>query len=266
MEQQQAGTGLRALFFASGLAAAVLAAGYVTQHPWALATWPWADGRLSNIFVGSILAAVALPMVWIGCSGRFAAAAGGFLHLGVLLGGTASVLYTRAAAQGGGRLLVWATGAATAALACFALARWAHRLPARDQRPITRPMRVWFVLYMLILVPGGVALLLHMPGVMPWPLKPESSSVYGWVFLSAVCSFVYPLLRPRLEYAYVGLLGFLAYDMVLLPPFMRHFGAVPPAFHTTLMVYTAALVLTATLSLWYLLASPHTRMTGLLAH
>jgi hypothetical protein len=260
MEQQQASPGLKALFFATGLAAAVLAAGYVMQHPLALASWPWADGRLSNIFVGSILAAVALPLLWIGWSGQFAAAAGGFLHLGVMLGGAASVLYMLAVAQGGGRLMAWATGAAAAALASFALARWAHRLPPRDRRPITRPMRVWFVLYMLILVPGGVALLLHLPGVMPWPLKPESSSVYGWIFLSAVCSFVYPLLRPQVEYVYMGLLGFLAYDLVLLPPFVRHFGAVPPAFHTTLVVYTAALALTAAISLWYLLISPHTRM------
>jgi hypothetical protein len=262
VNQEQASPGLKALFFATGLAAAITAAGYVTQQHWALSSWPWADGRLSNIFVGSILAAVALPMLWIGWSGQFAAAAGGFLHLGVLLGGAASVLFSLAVTRGGGSMLAWAAGAAAAALACFVLARWAHRLPARDRRPITRTMRAWFVLYVLILVPGGVALLWHVPGVMPWPLKPESSSVYGWILLSAVCSFVYPLLRPHVEYVYVGLLGFLAYDLVLLPPFVRHFGAVPPAFHTTLVVYTSVLALTAAISLWYLLISPHTRVAG----
>jgi hypothetical protein len=260
MEQSQPRLALRTIFVASGLAAAGLAAGYTLQAPWALALWPWADGRLSNIFVGSIFAAMALPLLWIGASGQFAAATGGFLHLGVLLAGAASVFVGLPQSTGGTPVMVWAGGAAVGALACGALAAWSHRLPARDSRPLTQPMRAWFVLYVMVLLPGGIALLQQVPGVMPWALRPESSSVYGWVFLSAICSFVYPLLRPRVEYAYVGLLGFLAYDLVLLPPFLQHFAAVKPAFKLTLMVYTSVLFLTACISVWYLFICAQTRM------
>lgn len=248
---------MRAAFLAAAAAAAVLAAGYLLQQPWALGTWPWSDGRLSNIFVASILAAIAVPLGWIGMSGRIGAAAGGFLHLAVMLGGTASVLWPLAP---GGRIRAYAVGAAAAALACLALAAWAHRRSAQDTRPLTKPMRAWFVVYILILVPAGIALLRGTPGIMPWPLKPETSAVYGWIFLSAVCSFAYPLLRPRLECAWVGLWGFLAYDLVLIPPFLQHFGAVGDAFVTTLRVYTAVLLLTAAISVWYLFLCRATRI------
>lgn len=248
---------MRAFFLAAALAAALLATGYALQQPWALATWPWSDGRLSNIFVASILAAIAVPLAWIGVSGQFGGTAGGFAHLAVMLGGAASVLWPLApGAPGRGH----AAGAAAAALACVVLAVWAHRRPTRDARPLTGPMRAWFVVYILILIPAGIALLLGVTGIMPWPLKPETSKIYGWIFLSAVCSFAYPLLRPRLEYAFVGLWGFLAYDLVLIPHFVQHFRTVGDAFRTTLSVYTAVLVLTAAISIWYLFIARATRI------
>jgi hypothetical protein len=248
---------MRTVFLAAAAAAALLAVGYVLQQPWALATWPWGDGRLSNIFVGSILAAIAVPLGWIGVSGRLAAATGGFLHLAVMLGGAASVWWSLAPQ---GPVRTYAVGAAAAALACLAMAAWAHRQPARDTRPLPTSMRAWFVVYILILIPAGIALLRGAAGIMPWPLKAETSALYGWIFLSAVCSFAYPLLRPRLEYAFVGLWGFLAYDLVLLPPFLRHFGTVGSDFATTLWVYTAVLLLTAAISVWYLFIARATRL------
>jgi hypothetical protein len=123
-------------------------------------------------------------------------------------------------------------------------------------------MRAWFIVYILILIPASIALLRSVPGILPWPLKPETSRVYGWIFLSAVCSFAYPLWRPRLEYARVGLWGFLAYDLVLIPPFLLHFAGVGEAFATTLVVYTAVLWLTAAISVWYLFLSRATRIQG----
>lgn len=256
-EGYHAAAGLRAAFLAAALAAAVLAAGYFLQQPWALATWPWSDGRLSNIFVASILAAIAVPLAWIGLSGRIAGATGGFLHLGVMLGGMASVLWPLGSQ---GPLRAYAIGAAAVALASFGLAAWAQARPLRDTRPLPRSMRAWFVLYILILIPAGIALLHGTAGILPWPLKAETSALYGWIFLSAVCSFAYPLLRPQAENAFVGLWGFLAYDVVLLPPFLQHFRTVGSEFVTTLFVYTGVLLLTAALSVWYLFVSGATRI------
>ncbi len=253
---------LRGAFVAGGVIAAILATGYFLQHPWAVSSWPWPDGRLSNIFVSSILAAIAVPLLWIGASGQFGGTAGGFLHLGVILGGAASVFFPLAAQRPDGPMNSYAIGAAFAAPVSFVLSAWAHRQPNRDVRPLTKPMRFWFVAYILVLIAGGIALVRTVPGIMPWPLKPETSMLYGWIFLAAICSFAYPLARPRVEYAAVGLWGFLAYDAVLIPPFLAHFKTVKAELMTSLVVYVVALVLTAIISIWYLFISPATRIVN----
>ena len=69
--------GLRFGLLAVAVLSAVLGAGYYLQLPWAVQTWPWPETRLSNIFIASILAAVAGAMLWVGASGRLAGAAGG---------------------------------------------------------------------------------------------------------------------------------------------------------------------------------------------
>jgi len=109
-------------------------AGHFAQAPWALRTWPWTDGRLSNIFVASILGAIAAPLLWIAASSQFGGTAGGFLHLALILGGTSSVLFQLASGNDAAGLLAYATGTALAAALCVGLAAWAHREPTRDDR------------------------------------------------------------------------------------------------------------------------------------
>ena len=83
---------IRLLLLLVGLVCGVSAFGYFTQAPWALATWPWKDGALANIFVSSVLAAVAAAMLWVAASGQLAGAAGGFLHVSTMVGGIGLVL------------------------------------------------------------------------------------------------------------------------------------------------------------------------------
>lgn len=245
---------LRAAFLAGAFTCALLAFGFYTQHPAALEAWPWRDGRMSNVFVASILAAVAAPLAWTAWSGRIAGTAGGFIHLALMFAGIASVLLPLAASQGLPRIRLFGFGAVAAAVGSAALGLWAQRLAPRDTRPLPLGMRLWFVVFLLILAPGGLSLLAGRP-VFPWPLKPETSQVYGWVFLSAMCSFVYPLLRGRMEYAHIGLWGFVAYDAVLIPPFMAMLDTVEPRFQGSLHLYLAILALTAAVSVWYLLVA-----------
>ena len=242
-----------------GVLSGLLAGGYFLQLPWALGTWPWPEGRLSNIFVSSILAAVAAAMLWAGISGRLAGAAGGFLHVATMLGGAASVLWPLGQQRAQPGLTACAVGCTVAAGACIAAFLWVRRLPVVDDRPLPPALRVWCVLYILILVPAGTALILQVPGIMPWPLKPETSVIYGWVFVSAVWSFAYPLLRPRVEHIGVGLVGFLAYDAVLIVPFVRHLETVRPELRTSLVLYLLALTASAGVSVYYLLLSRGTR-------
>ncbi len=257
--------GMRYLLLGFGLLCAVLAVGYFLQLPWALATWPWQDGRLSNIFVSSVLAAVAAAMLWIGISAHFAGAAGGFLHMATMLGGAALVFYPLGQERVDSRLTTYALACAAAAAGCIVAFAWARRQPVQDKRHLSTALRVWCVLYILIVIPAGIALIRIAPGIMPWPLKPESSMVYGWIFVAAAWSFVYPLLQPQVEHIRVGLFGFLAYDAVLIVPFARHFATVRPELHTTLLLYVIALSVSMAVSLYYLFVDRDTRIGSSLA-
>jgi hypothetical protein len=252
--------GMRYLLLAFGLLSAILAVGYFLQLPWALATWPWQDGRLSNIFVSSVLAAVAAAMLWISASAHFAGAAGGFLHMATMLGGAALVFFPLGQERADPRLTTYALVCAAAAAGSIAAFAWARRQPVQDPRRLPTALRVWCVLYILIVLTAGIALIRTAPGIMPWPLKPESSMVYGWIFVAAAWSFAYPLWQPRVEHIRVGLFGFLAYDAVLLVPFVRHFDTVRPELHTSLLLYVAALSMSTAVSIYYLFLCRETRV------
>ena len=252
--------GMRYILLAFGILSAALAVGYFLQMPWALATWPWQDGRLSNIFISSVLAAVAAAMLWIGTSAQFAGAAGGFLHMATMLGGAALVFFPLGQERADPRLTAYAVVCAVAAACCVAAFAWAQRQPILIDRRLPTALRVWCVLYILILIPPGIALIRRAPGIMPWPLKPESSMVYGWIFVAAIWSFAYPLWRPRVEHIRVGLIGFLAYDAVLLVPFVRHFETVRPELYVSLLLYIVALSVSTVVSIYYLVLSRQTRI------
>ena len=242
----------RATFIVLGASATVLAIGYFTQQPWALATWPWPEGRLSNVFMASMLAAIAAALLWIGVADEGGAAAPGLLHLAVILGGMAGVIGRLGADAHDRRLIAYAIGTGIGAGLCLALFPWARGQRVRDARDVPASLRAWFIVYIAILLASGTALVLRVPGIMPWPLKGETSTIYGFVFLAATVSFAYPLLRPRFEYAHVGLVGFLAYDAVLLPSLIAHIERVRPELLRSLSLYIAALVVSAAVSVYYL--------------
>jgi hypothetical protein len=63
----------RVLLAATGAPSLLLAVAFYLQWPPALALWPWPGGRLSNVFLASILAAAGAPVLWIGLRGEAAA-------------------------------------------------------------------------------------------------------------------------------------------------------------------------------------------------
>ena len=243
-----------------GVLSGIGALGYFLQWPWMLATWPWPESRLSYVFVSSILAAVAGAMAWVGLSGRLAGAAGGFLHVATMMIGLAIVWLPLAQQRQQNWLMVYALGCAAAAIGCLVAFAWVRRLAVLDTRPIPTALRVWSVLYILILLPAGAALIAVVPGIMPWPVKPEMSMVCGWVFVAAAWSFAYPLLHPQIEHIRVGLVGFLVYDAVLIPPFVQHLDKVRPELQNSLRLYLLALAVTAVVSIYYMFLCPRTRV------
>ena len=254
------GAFLRVALVTAGLLALVLAVGFFLEAPWATGTWPVPAGRLSNIFVSSIMAAIGTPIVWIGLSRETRAIAGGAINL--LITGlaimVASILFWR---QGGpAALLPFAILGALLAALCAGLLLYSRRFAFVDTRPTPWPVRFSFASFAVALALTGGALVMVRPNIFPWPLSAPNSVFYGGIFLGAMCYFLYGVIYPCWGNAKGQLLGFLAYDLILIAPFLRHFASVPPEKFLSLTIYTAVVSYSGLLALFYLFVFPPTRL------
>lgn len=259
------GRGFRIAMAAIGGLALLLAYGFIVQAPWAVWIWlipgsyPTNFGSLSHLFVASILAAIGAPALWIAASGEGRAIAAGSLDLGVTNAGCAAAglwFYSR---SGEPMLLAFAGATAVLTLAYALLFRRWHREPFRDRRPLPLPLRAAFAVFALLLALVGTALVVGRPSTFPWPIGRENSAIYGFIFLGAMAYFLYGLAYPVWGNAGGQMVGFLAYDLVLIGPFLQHFDSVRPAMRDSLYVYTAVLVVSGLLSVYYLFLHPGTR-------
>jgi hypothetical protein len=251
---------LRWLLLFVGGVCALFTVGFFFQMPWATAAWPWPDSRLSYVFLASIMAAIAAPNVWIGLSRAFRAIVGGAINLAIMYGGMAVAFFVWARSDGAAWLLAYAAGSAIAALLIGGLALLARRYPPRDSRPMPALVRVSFGIFAVALVPVSSQLLLAAPTIFPWPLRPESSVIFGCIFLGAAAYFVYGVARPSWENACGQLLGFLAYDLILIGLYLAHFATVRPEHRLSLVIYVAVLLYSGTLAVYYLFVHPATRL------
>lgn len=244
----------RWLLGAAGAVNIVLAAGFAFQWSWALGLWPWETGRLSYLFIGAMLAAVAAGAIWVAVSGETASLTAGLLNLAVMLGGIAGYLLVGVPEYRG-------LGVAVAVLALvnvglLVASRWR---PVSDSRPVPPLVRGSYVLFAAVLLAVGVALILGFDGVMPWPVEPPTSVVFGWVFVGDAFYFAHSALWPRWNAARAQLWSFLAYDLVLLGPLAMHLAAVESGRLPNLLVYLAVCVFSAVLGIYYLVLNRHTR-------
>ncbi len=235
---------------------------FFLEHPLAKAVWPWPESRLSSIFVSSILAAIGAPTLWIGLTGELSAIVPGALNLFVTYAGAAVSF----AAFYLGReprprpLLVAATACAAGAASCVVIAFYGRRQPLRDRRPMPPLVRYSFAAFALILVSVGWFLIARAPHVFPWPLKPEMSVTIAWIFFGAAVSFSHGFLWPSWANACGQLAGFLAYDLILIQPYLAHFANVKPEHRLSLAIYVAVIVYSALLAAYYLFVHPPTRL------
>lgn len=249
---------LRFLILIGGLFSLVWGLGFVFQLPFAVDSWPWPDGRYSYLFVGSILAAVSAAALWIGWRSDFGALPAGTLNLVVIELTVAvyfSVLIVR---DGRTELLVFGLAAFLFAMISAGFFLWSRRLDVRDARPTPMFLRICFGIFFLSLVFTGTALVFRAP-IFPWKLNPDSTVIFGCIFLGDAFYFLYALLYPRLSNAIGQLLSFLAYDLVLIGPFLKLFDTVDSMFRVNLNIYFGVLVFSAAVSVYYLFIHPETR-------
>jgi hypothetical protein len=250
---------LRTVLTIVGMVSLILAAGFCLQLPWIVQLWPWADSFSPYLFLGSITAATAASLLWIGLSGELATAAGGALHLTVFYAGLASSLFLLSRQGGDQNLLTRALVCAVVAVVSLILVLWFRRYPLRDSRPMPLPVRISFGVFMAVLVLVGCGILLHLPNVFAWKLHPTTSALLGWFFPGAACYFLYGLVHPGWQMACGQLWAFLAYDLVLIIPYIQHFALARPQQLPSLLINTLVLVYSATLAIYYLLVKQTTR-------
>jgi hypothetical protein len=250
----------RALLVITGLSLLCLSAGFFFSQPDITALWPWPDGRFSYIFIASVLAAIGSPVLWMGVSGELAAMRGGALDFATSYAGIAVtlMLFGSAVSEMISVPLFFKVAVASAVFNLF-LYFLVIRLPIKDTRPVPPLLRGLFMVFFLILMGVGIALVMRVSGVFPWPLQPQTSVVFGWIFIGASIYFLYGFIKPNWGNMCGQLIGFMAYDAVLLVPFLRHFDSVKPEHQLSLYVYTSVLVGSALLSIYFLFLNPNTR-------
>jgi hypothetical protein len=91
--------------------------------------WLWPDSHLSFVFIASILAAAAVPVIWIGLSSETGALVGGGLNLCLMSGATAVYLIQLYAARGLQPLLIAAILFAVFAVLSAVILLWGRRHP-----------------------------------------------------------------------------------------------------------------------------------------
>jgi hypothetical protein len=91
-------------------------------------------------------------------------------------------------------------------------------------------------------------------------LNPDTSILFGCIFVGDAFYFLYGLIRPRWQNAFGQLLSFLAYDLILIGPFLALSKTVDSKHSLNLIVYIAVLLYSGALAVYYLFFHPKTRL------
>jgi len=249
---------IRTLTLMGGFVILAIAFGFIFQIPAVINIWPWQDGRLSYLFIGSIIAAVSVAALWIGWTGELGALPAGSLNVFVIAITTAIYFFQLALRDGPTNLILFGIVSIVIAVTSVASFLWSRLIPLNDSRLTPMLIRISFGIFIVALILAGGGLILHQP-IFPWTLNPDSSVIFGCIFLGDAFYFLHALLVPRLNNALGQLLSFLVYDLVLIFPFISLFKTVQPEYMLNLIVYVAVLVYSGGLAIYYLFIDSNTR-------
>ncbi len=249
---------IRISVLVGGLIALVLALGFVFRIPIAISIWPWEDGRYSYLFVGSILAAVSAAMLWVGWTGELGALPAGSLNIFVIAATTSIYFFNLAFGDGRANLIPFGVTSALIAMASGIAFFWSRRILLSESLPTPWLVKASFGIFVAVLVLAGVSLIFRAQ-IFPWALNPDTSVIVGCIFLGDACYFLYGLLYPRWNNALGQLLSFLAYDLVLIVPFLLLFNTVAPESMLSLIVYVIVIIYSGVLAAYFLCFNSHTR-------
>ena len=242
-----------------GVFVAALALGFAYQVPWVIQVWPWSVSPLTYLFIGSILAAVSIAMLWIGWTEDYGVLPAGLLNVFVIALTTTFYFFSLALKDQRPEFWPYALMGILPILTSAALFLWSRRLPIKDSRPTPRFVLFSFGLFTIFLIFSAGALFMKQ-SIFPWTLTPESFVVIGCIFFGDAFYFLHALLYPRWHNAAGQLLSFLAYDLFLIFPFLNLFTTVKPEFRISLTIYTLVLIYSGLVAIYYLFIHQETRI------
>src|SRR5690606_23489701 len=105
----------------------------------------------------------------------------------------------------------------------------------------------------------GILLLRRVEGIMPWPVDPDTSVVFGWIFFGDAWYFAWAAWQGEWPATRAQLWSFLGYNAVLLGPLVAHLAKAPPELRDNTLLYLAILLYSTMLGLYYLVVNPRTR-------
>ena len=242
-----------------------LAIAFFLQLPFAINLWPFPGTTpLTFIFVSSIFAAAAASTLWAAASENYGALAGiGLDYLTILM--PVSILsFQLGASSGNPQMTAYGIACVFGALFGLGLLLWSIRIPIDNTVPMPGFVRWSFVIFIVALLIVSIRLILKVPNTIPWAITPDLSVVIGSMFLGAAMYFVYALVRPSWSNAAGQLAGFLAYDVVLIVPFLTRLPTTAPERQVGLTIYTAVVIYSGLLAIYYLFIHKSTRVwTGM---
>ena len=246
------------VFAAVGLAETV---GFFLLQTWVTSLVPWELNRMAGIFLASICIAFSLPMLWIALSQEYAGLAGGAINFAIIFGGFTAFSFKVYAANAHQPVFVFGTITLICFLVTLGLVYFGFLHTFKDLRPTPVIVRISFLAFFLNLAFSGMQLVLGQPNIFPWQLTHQQSVLYGWIFLGASTYFLYGFLRPVLGNAHGQLLGFLAYDLILIIPFIGLFFGKESILVPNLAYYIAVLVYSGALGIYFLFIDKETRIS-----
>jgi hypothetical protein len=165
-----------------------------------------------------------------------------------MVSGTVNLKLQIAAATGGALVVVTA-----------ALLYLCRNLKWRDQRPTPWLARGAFALFVVLLIVAA-GLLIQGMQIFPWVLDRDNAFAYSMIFIGAAVYFLYGIVDPVWSNAKGQLIGFLAYDAVLLVPYLMLWPAAAGDQRLGLALYLLVIALSGATAIWFLFVSPIWRL------
>jgi hypothetical protein len=214
---------LRLLLIAIVAAQVPVGIGLYMDAGWATNLWPLPDVRMTYIFLASIVASTAVLIIWPLIRDDIGALRAAALNLSTATPPLGLYLLWLSRNADNAHLVAPGIAFVLFGVAWMATGRWLGAIPVRNTHTLPKIVRIVFLGFCVLLIPLGSALLFQMEKIFPWTISPENSTVAGVIFLSAAALFLFVLANPLWIYGEAGFASFLAYDLVLVVPYLDFF-------------------------------------------